>query len=131
MQPDDGRPIRRLFAQHDPAHRRTRSEVRQATARGQGQRRTGAVEKHPQRGEEGAILAGGGLALERGFPEKYARRGPDVITLDQIALLLTKFSEIIAMKVPENLRSEIIKEIDATARSLGIVIQRRLADDRY
>ena len=29
-------------------------------------------------------------ALERGFPEKYARRGPDVITVEQIGLLLTQ-----------------------------------------
>ena len=32
-------------------------------------------------------------ALERCFPEKYARRGPDVITAEQIGLLLTKFAE--------------------------------------
>ena len=43
-------------------------------------------------------------ALERGFPEKYARRGPDVITVEQIGLLLTKFSEIIVEEVPERYR---------------------------
>ena len=32
-------------------------------------------------------------ALERGFPEKYARRGPDVITVEQIGLLLAQFSD--------------------------------------
>jgi hypothetical protein len=39
--------------------------------------------------------------LERGFPEKYARRGPDVITVDQIGVLLARFSQIIITDVPQ------------------------------
>ena len=110
--------------QHHPPHGRARSEVRPETPPGQGQRRTGAGQEHPQRGEEGAILAGGGLGAWNGcFPEKYARRGPDVITLEQIGLLLTKFAEIIIQEVPERYRSGILKKMDATARSLGIATE--------
>jgi hypothetical protein len=68
-------------------------------------------------------------ALERGFPERYARRGPDVITLDQIAILLAKFSEIIIEEVPEHYRSAIVKRMDAVAKSLGIKLKREAEDD--
>ena len=30
--------------------------------------------------------------LERGYPQRYARRGPDVITVEQIADLLAQFA---------------------------------------
>jgi hypothetical protein len=70
-------------------------------------------------------------ALERGFPEKYARRGPDVITVEQIGLLLTKFSEIIVRELPERQRSDILKKMDAMSRSLGILIKREAADDSH
>jgi hypothetical protein len=68
-------------------------------------------------------------ALERGFPEKYARRGPDVITIEQIGLLLAKFSAIIIPAVPDRYRSDIAKKMDAVARSLGIVLKREAAHD--
>jgi hypothetical protein len=68
-------------------------------------------------------------ALERGFPEKYARRGPDVITIEQIGLLLAKFSAIIIEEVPERYRTGILKKMDAVARSLGIVLKREETDD--
>ena len=68
-------------------------------------------------------------ALERGFPEKYARRGPDVITVEQIGLLLTKFSEIIVRDLPERHRTGILNKMDAMSRSLGIVLKREAADD--
>lgn len=68
-------------------------------------------------------------ALERGFPEKYARRGPDVITLEQIGLLLAKFSEIIVGEVPERYRTDILKQTDAMARGLGIPLKKEVADD--
>ena len=58
-------------------------------------------------------------ALERCFPEKYARRGSDVITLEQIALLLTKFTEIIVREVPERCCSRILKKMDAAALQSG------------
>jgi hypothetical protein len=68
-------------------------------------------------------------ALERGFPEKYARRGPDVITVEQIALLLAKFCVIIIEEVPERYRTDILKKMDAVARSLGIVLKREETDN--
>jgi hypothetical protein len=68
-------------------------------------------------------------ALERGFPEKYARRGPDVITLEQIGLLLAKFSELIIEEVPELYRKRILKRVDALARGLGIELKQEEGDD--
>ena len=68
-------------------------------------------------------------ALERGFPEKYARRGPDVITVEQIGILLAKFSEIVIEEVPERYRTIILKRMDAVARSLGISLKRETTDD--
>ena len=52
-------------------------------------------------------------ALERGFPEKYAPRNPNVITADQIGVLLSKFAEIVVMELPERHRSRILKRMDA------------------
>ena len=68
-------------------------------------------------------------ALERGFPEKYARRGPDVITVEQIGVLLAKFTEIILEEVPEHYRAGILKKVNALARALGIVLKREATDD--
>jgi len=68
-------------------------------------------------------------ALERGFPEKYARRGPDVITIEQVGLLLTKFSQIIVQEVPERYRTDILRKMDAVSRSLGIELKREATDD--
>lgn len=70
-------------------------------------------------------------ALERGFPEKYARRGPDVITVEQIGLLLTKFSAIFVQDLPEPGRKDILKKMEVVARSLGIVLKREDADDSH
>ena len=68
-------------------------------------------------------------ALERGFPEKYARRGPDVITAEQIGLLLTRFSAIIMDEVPARHRTDVAKKMDAMSRSLGIELKREATDD--
>lgn len=38
--------------------------------------------------------------LERNRPQRYARRGPDVITAEQIAGLLMQFAEILTEEVP-------------------------------
>jgi hypothetical protein len=70
-------------------------------------------------------------ALERGFPEKYARRGPDVITVEHIGVLLAKFSQIVVEEVPENYRSNIVKKMDAVARALGIVMKWESVDDPH
>jgi hypothetical protein len=68
-------------------------------------------------------------ALERFFPEKSARRGPDVITLEQIGLLLAKFCQIIVESVPEKYRSTILKKADALALGLGITLKQETADE--
>jgi hypothetical protein len=57
--------------------------------------------------------------LERVFPEKYARRGPDVITLDQIRQALAQLAEIVVAEVPvARYRQKIIKRLEAITRSL-------------
>jgi len=60
-------------------------------------------------------------ALERGFPERYAPRSPDVITVEQIGRLLSCFSEIIVKELPERYRKKIIKRMDMACRSLGLM----------
>ena len=57
--------------------------------------------------------------LERVFPEKYARRGPDVITVDQIRQVLAQFAEIIVGEVPvAKYRQKILSRLEALTRSL-------------
>jgi hypothetical protein len=68
-------------------------------------------------------------ALERGFPEKYGRRGPDAITIDQITLLLTKFSEILCEELPDRYRSAVLKRMDALAAAMGIHLKREPTDE--
>jgi len=59
-------------------------------------------------------------ALERGFPEKYARRGPDVITAEQLAEILAQLAERIARHVPVAVyRKDIAKDVAAVARCFG------------
>ncbi len=70
-------------------------------------------------------------ALERGFPEKYARRGPDVITVEQIGLLWTSFTEVIVTQVPERYRTDVLRSMDAVARGLGIALKREPEDDSH
>ena len=70
-------------------------------------------------------------ALERGFPERYARRGPDVITVEQIGQLLTKFSAIVVQELPERYRTHILKKMDEMLRSLGVEPKRETADDPH
>ena len=57
--------------------------------------------------------------LERVFPEKYARRGPEVITVDQIRQVLAQFAEIIVVEVPvAKYRQKILSRLEALTRSL-------------
>ncbi len=59
-------------------------------------------------------------ALERGFPEKYARRGPDVITATDLARALAQFAEMIVQQVPvDKYRKNIVKGVENLARSFG------------
>ncbi len=68
-------------------------------------------------------------ALERNFPEKYGRRGPDVITLEQIGLLLSRFSAIVAEQVPERGRKALLKKLHELARALGITLKLEVTDE--
>jgi hypothetical protein len=59
-------------------------------------------------------------ALERMFPEKYARRGPDVITLDQLAQVIEQLMERVMRHVPvAKYRKNIVKDIESLVRSFG------------
>jgi hypothetical protein len=68
-------------------------------------------------------------ALERGFPDKYAPRAPDVITVEQIAVLLAKISDIVVQQVPERYRKNILKRMDALTQDLGRAPKRKATDD--
>ena len=58
-------------------------------------------------------------ALERLKPERYARRGPDVITVKQVSALLTQFAEVIAEEVPvAKYRKNILKRLNAISEGL-------------
>jgi hypothetical protein len=71
-------------------------------------------------------------ALERTMPEKYARRGPDVITVEQISHLLSQFADIIVQEVPvPRYRKNILKRLEALTRSLGHGPKRSAADDQH
>ena len=57
-------------------------------------------------------------ALERLNPERYARRGPDVITINQLKTLLKEFTEIIVEEVPAKYRKSILKRFRAISEGL-------------
>jgi hypothetical protein len=52
-------------------------------------------------------------ALERIFPQRYARRGPDVITVDQIGRLMVQFIDAIHRELPEEHRDRVIDRLHA------------------
>jgi hypothetical protein len=57
--------------------------------------------------------------LERGYPDRYARRGPEVITVDQIAALLAHFCQIIVDEVPvAKYRQNILRRLDDLGKKL-------------
>jgi hypothetical protein len=65
-------------------------------------------------------------ALERTMPEKYARRGPDVITTGQIGFLIAQFADIIVSEVPvARYRKNILRRLDVLCKSLGIGLPKR------
>jgi hypothetical protein len=57
-------------------------------------------------------------ALERGFPDRYGVRGPDVITVKQITQMLTQIADIVSQDVPELCRKKILKRLDRLTESL-------------
>jgi len=63
-------------------------------------------------------------ALERGFPDKYAARSPDVVTPEQLAEILGKLADCIVEIVPNpQERKKIVKRVESLARSLGQTIK--------
>ena len=69
-------------------------------------------------------------ALERMFPEKYARRGPDVITAEQLAQVLAQLAERIIEQVPiDAYRKNIVKAVESLARNFGQTIREEEAAD--
>jgi len=70
--------------------------------------------------------------LERLYPRRYAARGPDVITREQITRLLDGFARIVAEEVlVDRFRKNIIKRLDrlAAAFDCSLSISPELADD--
>ena len=58
-------------------------------------------------------------ALERLEPEKYGKRAPDAITVEQVGELMTQFAEIIVEEVPvAAFRKNILKRFDAILHSV-------------
>ena len=69
-------------------------------------------------------------ALERGFPEKYAPRSPQVITAEQLAQIMGQLAERIVEHVPNpEYRKNIVKDIESLARSLGQTIKEEVAQE--
>jgi hypothetical protein len=50
--------------------------------------------------EEGRYWRAAAWALERKYPDRYAARSPDVITVEQIARVLAQFAEVMLEEVP-------------------------------
>lgn len=58
--------------------------------------------------------------LERSFPDRYARRGPDVITVDQIGYLLAQFAQILTEEVPvARYRKPALRRLEDLCRNLS------------
>jgi hypothetical protein len=68
-------------------------------------------------------------ALERGFPEKYGRREPDVLTIEQVNTLMSQFTDYLIAEVPERDRKRIVKQLTVIARSLGCKLTLELNDE--
>lgn len=59
-------------------------------------------------------------ALERFFPDNYAQRPPNAITVEQLEQVLLNFAHIVIEQVPvDRYRKNIIKAIDLFVRNLG------------
>ena len=58
-------------------------------------------------------------ALERLIPERYGRRSPDVITLEQMHGLMAQLAKILSEEVPEHFRKNVLKRLGAVFADLG------------
>jgi len=69
-------------------------------------------------------------ALERRNPQEYGRRSPDVITLDQIRLILVEFAKIVVCEVPVPVyRKKVLKRLDALTAALQRAAGKESVDD--
>ena len=69
-------------------------------------------------------------ALERRNPQEYGPRSPDVITVDQIRLILAEFAEIVVDEVPVPMyRKKILKRLDALTAVLRRSAKKESVDD--
>jgi hypothetical protein len=58
--------------------------------------------------------------LERVHPDRYARRGPDVITVPQITQIITQFSRIVTDEIPvARYRQRVIARLSELHRSIS------------
>lgn len=58
-------------------------------------------------------------ALERKFPQRYARRDPEAITMEQLTRLLSQFAQIVVDEVPVAAhRKRILKRLEQLTASL-------------
>ena len=70
-------------------------------------------------------------ALERKNPAEYARKSPDVLTLDQVKLLLADLAEIVVSRVPVPLyRKQILKRLDALCAGLRRLARSEVGNDK-
>lgn len=68
--------------------------------------------------------------LERKNPAEYARRGPDVITSDQVKEVLAELAEIVVDEIPApRYRKNILRRFDAFHANLGRFVKKETADD--
>ena len=90
-------------------------------SRGEVQRRARPGQEHPQRGEEGAVLAGGGLGAGTRLSRKIRPPRPrrDHRRADRPAAGAVRRDHR-ASRCPSEYRNDILKKMDALARSLGI-----------
>jgi hypothetical protein len=68
-------------------------------------------------------------ALERLQPERYARRSPDAVTIDQIRRLMAQLAEIIVEEVPAKYRKNVLKRLNAVFGGIADNAKKRTTDD--
>lgn len=54
----------------------------------------------------------GAWALEHLFPERYAHRGHDIVTTEQVRRLMTQLCEILSEEVPDRYRKAVLHRLD-------------------
>ncbi len=69
-------------------------------------------------------------SLERKNPAEYARRGPDVITSEQVKEILAEFAQIVVDEIPvSRYRKNILRRFDARCTDLRRFAKKETAHD--